>query len=287
MQNPILEFYFQLAFEDKIQELKNSFLGNEYFEKNGYTYLNSPYDYYLKEEMVIDGNDPTFTVDSIDREEFFKIQLKEERQNLFQQINSLKAHNSKNALKVILDDLKLIYEEIESKDREDVYINIVEDELIKVIYRFSKEFSSIISYHPIFTVLKPVNPNESYFQVKDLKTSFFQKLHTETSIINLIDDVQVSEKDFIDVLTSPKPSATIRFIQPNYQVAYYLESIGVFFHNLNPKSIEKSKAFYNKQNKPIKKQDLYTALSRKNKESGLWKHKIDEIIEDLRDHYSV
>lgn len=285
MQNSILKFYFQLAFENKIQEIKKSFLGNDYFKENGYTYLKAPYDYYLKEEMVVDGDEPSFIMDSIDRERFFKIQLENERSKFFDQINDTGKTLKKEDLKSILDEVKLIYEEIEFKNREDRYTSLVLEDLRKLVYRCKREFSSIINYHPVFKILKPISPTESYFQVKDLKYSFFKTLYDETIQLNLIDDIEVTENEFIDVLTSPQPTCVIRFLQPNSVVAYYLQELEDFFYNFNPVSIEKSKAFFNKGEKPFTSQDLYTALSRKNKSFGIWSMKIDKMIDNLREQH--
>jgi hypothetical protein len=284
-----IDFYFNVAFNNEIANILTSFDNNKKLLNSGFEYLKE-YDYYLKDEMVIDGDNPKFVMTIIDKEKFFQQILIAKREILLNELNytiqNSEGRNLKFALTKFLDKLLIIINKVETV-KEAPYFNQFNSELKIIIKDIKILISSIIQSHHIFKKIMEVNTALSFFQCKDLSRTFFEKLYEVTYTLDLIDDTIVSEESFIDVLTSNKPSedSKIEFIKSNPIVAYYLKKIEPFFNNFNAVTIENSGCFYNKQNKLIKASDLYTALSRASAMNQVDFNRIDIQIDKLKTSY--
>lgn len=275
MPQSYLQFYSDIAFQNGLEKLMSEFLGNKQLLDNGFEYLKE-YDYYLMEEMVSDAEDAVFEMTIINREKYLRDILLEQRKNLY---NVLKS--TPDCLKGTLDELNIVFTKIESQE-EHTYFAIIIEELKNVVGDIKLQYSNIIEHHPIYNKIRRVNSSLSYFQCKDLPYSFFEKLYELTYSLDLIDDVIVTEEEFTNVFTSATPESHIRFIKPNPIIAFYLKEIEVFFDNLNSVTIEKSQLFLNKQGKPLKSADLYTALSRGTDKNTVEKNRIKTKVEELK-----
>jgi hypothetical protein len=153
-----------------------------------------------------------------------------------------------------------------------------------------------------FTNIKPSNLNTTqknysnlydenkktssiFFLKGGIKKSFLEKLYDLMIDLDLIDDVETREEDFIDVFCSAKPLTKIQFIKPNLHVSFFLKEIEPFFESLNGVTIEKSKCFLNKQGKVITSTDLYTSLSRNKGKDLEYLKKIKSNVDKLKRTY--
>lgn len=260
--NP-LQYLEDIIFFDGLNAFMSTFLNNPKLLEEGYRYYEptGTYDKFDIHEFA-DSDEPTMTVSTIDRTIFLEQYLNESKKNLFQ---LLKEKEMESTFSVVLfkiyNDLNSLIKKQSYSDSN--YKGIIELHLIQLVEDLRIKFP-IIDSHKVFRVLNDNNGYISYFQFKELKATFFEDLYEVTYKLELIDDIEVLEETFYDVLTSPKPSPEhkIFFIAKNHLVAYYLKELEQFFNNLNSVSIEKSKCFYNKQRKPITSSDLYTSLSR-------------------------
>lgn len=284
-----LDFYFNIAFNSELANILSSFYNNNELINNKFKYIEE-YDYYWKNEMVVDGDNPKFIVTTIDKEKYFQQILINKKKTLLTELNSI-IQNSENGnlkfiLKKFLDQLLMIINKVETV-KEEVYLNHLYSELNLIIKDIKILFLPIVQNHDIYKKILEVNTTLSFFQCKDLPRSFFVKLYEITYNLNLIDDVIVSEESFIDVLTSPRTlvNSKIEFIKSNPIVAYYLKKVEPFFNNFNAVTIEESKWFYNKQNKQLKASDLYVALSRASETNQDEFNRIDIQIEQLKKTY--
>lgn len=283
MTNPLLKFYYDIAFGDKIKEVQNSFIGNPYFKKNGYSFY-KPTEEYVKDEMVEDGSDPVFVTDSINKKRFFEIQLNREKGKVFNEFDNTQF--SKEELSNFLSELKVIYEELDKNQMENFnFREITKQDLKLIINRVKKTYKDILPFHSAYTILKTLNTDESFFKVKDVSINCFKELYEATWKLELIDDVITSEDDFLNVLTSSRPTSEIQFIKPNPHIAYYLKKIQSFFYDLKPTTIQKSLAFKNKNGKNLSSQDIYTAISRKSKNFDRWANTVNSEIEEIEKKY--
>lgn len=266
--NP-LQYLEDIIFFDGLNTFMSSFLNNNKLIEEGYTYY-QPTETYNKFDLhEIEGtDDPTMTVITINRTDFLEQYLNESKIKLFQLLRKKEIEDT------LSSELILVYNNLNSlikkqSHSDSNYKAIIELHLLKLVEDLRIKFP-IIESHKVFRVLNDNKDLVSYFQCKDLKASFFEDLYEVTYKLLLIDDIEVLEEIFYDVLTSPKPSPDqkIIFSVKNHLIAYYLKEIEPFFNNLNPVTIEESKCFYNKQGKLITSSDLYTSLSR-NKDKDL------------------
>jgi hypothetical protein len=131
-----------------------------------------------------------------------------------------------------------------------------------------------------------VEKSSSNFYLKGgIKSSFLGKLYDVMIDLDLIDDVETREEDFVEVFSSPKPLNKIQFIKPNLHISFFLKEIEPFFESLNGVTIEKSKCFLNKQGKTITSTDLYTSLSRNKGKDLEYLRKIKNSIDVLKRIY--
>lgn len=288
--NSILGFYFELLFEKSIQIIKDSFIGNSTLRSKGYTYIQQT-GYYMKEEMVEEDDImPVFEIDIIEKKDFINRLMKFENLNIYKRIESeFLSTTSKSKKESILND---IYNDIQTLLKRTVSIDdddnkLVELSLIDIITYLKDRYHSIIDYHNVYRYIIKES-DITFFQNKDLRYSFYQDLYELAYTLYLIDDTEIEELDFINAFTSPKPQILenkVRFIKNNYVVAYFLESLKPFFNAFTHKAIEKSEVFLNKQNKPIKSNDIYASLSRGRNKIDEEKAKIDTYIFKLKEDY--
>ncbi|MBD45484.1 MAG: hypothetical protein CMC65_09780 [Flavobacteriaceae bacterium] len=285
-----LSFYFDMLFVNSIQSVKDGFIGNSTLQENGYTYLQS-HNYYIKEKMVEDdGTMPIFVTDIIKREDFLDRLLYFENtaiyNNIEQEISSIESlHDKVTYLQKIYDDIQVLLKRV--LKLEDVEVRQVEDILIEIVNNLKDRYSAIIEYHDAYKYLIKES-DVTYFKNKDFKYSFYQDLYELAYTLFLIDDTEIEEQDFISAFTSPNPQILenkIRFSVNNYVVAYFLESLKPFFNGFTHTAIEKSEVFLNKQNKPIKSNDIYVSLSRGKSKIVDEKTKIDAHILGLKNEY--
>jgi hypothetical protein len=277
----VLKYLEDILFFNGIQDVLNTFLGNAELISNGYDYLKE-YDYYLKDEMIIDAEDDSvFQITIVNRDDFFKRYLKTNKQDVYNYLEyNMGDQNFSDILIKVYDDLNTYINKSETTKAK--FNEIITPHLISLVEDFKIKFP-IVQIHKVFKHLNDSSGFISFFQYKDLKTSFFEDLYEVTYKLNLIDDVDVVEETFYDILTSskPNPQQKIFFIKKNHLIAYYLKEIEPFFNNLNPVTIEQSKCFFNKQGKQLTSTDLYTSLSRnKDKDLDLLKKiklKLDEL----------
>lgn len=277
----VLRYLEDILFFNGIQEVLNTFLANAELMSNGYDYIKE-YDYYLKDEMIIDAENPVFQITIINRDDFLKKYLETNKQDIYNYLECNEGdQNFPDILVKVYDDLNTYIkksEKIETKFNE-----TIKHHLIALVEDFKIKFP-IVQIHKIFKHLNDSSGFISFFQYKDLKASFFEDLYEVTCKLDLIDDVAVLEETFYEVLTSskPNPEQKIFFIKKNHLTAYYLKEIEPFFNNLNPVTIELSKCFFNKQGKQLTSTDLYTSLSRnKGKDLNLL-NKINLELDELK-----
>ena len=276
----VLRYLEDILFFNGIQDVLNTFLGNAELISNGYDYLKE-YDYYLKDEMIIDAENPVFQITIINRDDFFKKYLETNKQDIYDYLECNEGDQNFQVILVkVYDDLNTYIKKLEAIETK--FNETIKHHLIALVEDFRIKFP-IVQIHKIFKHLNDSSGFISFFQYKDLKASFFEDLYEVTCKLNLIDDIAVLEETFYDVLTSskPNPQQKIFFIKKNHLIAYYLKEIEPFFNNLNPVTIEQSKCFFNKQGKQLTSTDLYASLSRnKDKDLDLLKKiklKLDEL----------
>ncbi|WP_405211202.1 hypothetical protein [Dokdonia sp. Asnod2-E02] len=263
---PSLKFYNDLAFNNKLEELSNSFYNNAELLDKGY-FFDGDRNEYVNFELIDDSVNAKFHNDIINIEKFIQQRLEDNNEQFYGYLRKLNNTSEEDDFKIYLnsvyDDLLKIYFKIQ-ENSECSYFDIILDHLIDVFKDLKFLFSSVIEYHRIFTKIASLNNEVSLFQFKELKRSFFEELYEVASNLNIIDDIVVEEDTFIDVFTTPRQNEKlfIIFRSPNYIVTHFLEEIGIFFFNLNGKTIGDSKMFLNKSQKPFTANDLYAAKSR-------------------------
>jgi hypothetical protein len=290
MPNSTLQFYHDLVFHNGIEVIFTSYINNHELITNGFEYLQE-YDYYLKDEMVIDGLNPKFEITIINRVKFFENSITKQRYLLYQNINDnlkeLSVLEKVILIKEYYNQLEIITVKVETLDGD--FINIIKNEILKIIGDLKIKFQNIVEYHTIFRKLTIKTERVmSIFQSKpEITYKFFGQLYDVASSLYLIDDTEISEEMFVDVFASanPEPPSKIIFDKSNLIVAFFLKEIEPFFENFNAVSIEKSKLFSNKQGKYLKSNDLYVALSRNKDNSHTYLIKIQNEINLLKKQY--
>ncbi|WP_445738366.1 hypothetical protein [Mariniflexile sp.] len=69
MNLSVIDFYFNIAFNSELDNVLASFLNNKELLDNGFEYL-PEYDYYLKDKVEIDSDNPKFVLTIIDKEKY-------------------------------------------------------------------------------------------------------------------------------------------------------------------------------------------------------------------------
>ncbi|KIX20714.1 hypothetical protein SY27_12555 [Flavobacterium sp. 316] len=285
-----LSFYFDMLFVNNIQSVKDTFIGNATLQKNGYSYIQE-HGYFMKEEMVEDdGNMPIFVTDIIERKDFLEQLLNFENTFIYKKIQDeileVVAEQEKATYLInVYNDIQVLLKRV--LKLEDGDVKLVEEKLIEIISNLKDRYSQLITYHNAFRYL--INESDAtFFKSKNLKYSFYKELYELAYTLYLIDDVEIDEQDFIEAFISPTPKILenkIRFTESNYLVAYFLESLKPFFNGFTHSAIEKSEVFLNKQNKPLKSNDIYASLSRGKNKNESEKSKIDKHILKLKNEY--
>jgi hypothetical protein len=287
--NSPLEFYFNILFVTNIKSIRDGFLGNKELISKGYVYQEQQ-DYYMSNSLIEDGDTPIITIDIIDRDKFFIDMLLNANANCYKIIENKLIElegleDKKEFLKVVYVDLKtLLKRTLQSDDEDAIHI---ETKLIELLNKLKTRYFNVINYHDVFKYLFK-ETDATFFKCKNFKYSFYENLYEVTYSLDLIDDTEIEENDFILAFTSPNPKILekkVRFIQNNYIVAYFLESLKPFFNGFNHTTIEKSNVFLNKQNKLLKSTDIYASLSRGKDKFEDYKIKIDIQISELKNLY--
>lgn len=263
-ENPLV-FFEDLIFKNSQINLRESFKKETVVTEGYYYVLEIKKDFYF--EAWINKEDIT---DIINYDSYLD---KVYNYNTLLTIDSLdknlKSEKEGNALfiKKQLDILNACYDKLYHNDYTKNIEEKIKNKLNDLVNHLKFKYSYLEVCHKVYNRTKDDEPISSMFQCKpELKKSHFVKLYTLTIRLDLIDDIEIDETTFLDVLLSPKPSqdSKIVFTKANIIVANYLKLLEPLFNNFNAMSIEKSKMFFNKQGKPIKSGDLYTALSRNN-----------------------
>jgi hypothetical protein len=205
--------------------------------------------------MVEDnGTMPVFVTDIVRKEDFLERLLNFENTSIYKTIEIdisglCNLEDKKEYLNNIYNDLKILFRRVANTVSESV--DLIEDYLTELLRNLKDKYANIISSHSVFGNLHK-DIGASYFRcLESLKPSFFSKLFEVTSILGLIDDIDIYEEDFIEAFTSSKPqelSTKIKFIETGGTVAYYFMSIKPFFKNFTSMAIQNSEAFLNKDN---------------------------------------
>lgn len=214
-----------------------------------------------------------------------KYSYKDAFENLNYSISKLNDDETTIFLKKQLNILNSLFKKLSELEKHQE----IKATLLQIISDIDNRFSHIQIVHPVFKNLIPETENiYSLFQLKDgIKRSFFEKLYDASIALDLIDDVEIREENFIEVFTSPNPisKSKIQFTKPNATVALFLKELESFFENFNATTIEKSKNFLNKQGKALTSTDLYTALSRNKDKENTHLIKIQSEINKLKKQY--
>jgi hypothetical protein len=263
-----------------------SYLGNSTLQKFGYSYINE-HKYYLKEKMVEDnGVMPIFVIDIIKEDDFINRLLDFENSLIYgsieNEISSLDKKDKIAFITMIYDEIVVLLKRISKFEH--LEINLVHEKILELLTNLKDRYSMLVGYHLSFNYLRKIT-DVSFFKDRDLKYSFYVELYEIAYELNLIDDTEIEEIDFINAFTSSTPQTLknkVRFSVNNYILSYFLESLKPFFNDFTHVNIESSKVFLNKQNKPITSGDIYTSLSRGKNKIEYEKNKIDEHILKLK-----
>lgn len=89
---------------------------------------------------------------------------------------------------------------------------------------------------------------KSTFKVKSgISSNLFKELHTLVSELELIDDVDINEDDFVSALTESETSSKITFNCSTPLAVHFLSTIKILFNDFTGKSIENSQRFCSKK----------------------------------------
>lgn len=277
--NPF-QFYYNIAFNEELEIILSSYYNNKELLDDGFEFLKE-YNYYFKDEIIIDGDNPTFAISIVKKTDYFRQKLKEEKLNCYKVLSG-----DKDELINYFNKLNSIFIKIEGLETNE-FTEILIEHLKEIIIDLKIQYSYLVGHHNLFNRIRQVNEIMSFFQCKELPYSFFKDLYNKTLELDLVDDIVTTEQVFIDVFVTDFHDGNneIVFIKSNYIIAYYLKEIECFFNNFNAITIEKSKAFFNKQNKPLRSNDLYTALSRGKGKNNEYLEKINQGIRILKSKY--
>lgn len=290
MNLSIFQFYYNIAFNQELIKINSEFLGNKELLDEGFIYYKDLGQYVNHIMEVEDPVDPVFSITKINRGDFILLKLEDNKKAVLSELRDYKTKKSdedfKIYLKSIFDELDKYYIKINTSP-DFIFKNIIKSHLDSLITDLKILFIDVSGHHKLFNHILTINYENTFFGCKDLKMSFFKELYTSTYELNLIDDSVIDEETFINVLTSPTPisDSPIVFLSPNAVVSYYLESIEVFFNNLNPNRIEQSGMFLNKQKTPITSTILYASKSRASEKAKSQYSNIDFHIDALKKQF--
>ena len=288
-RNTYLSFYSDIIILNGISSVKSTSTVNSTLYSEGYRYL-PEYDYHMKEDMINeDSSMPTFFTEIITKEEFFEKLLNFENKAIYKNIEaeiSLVPLKESIAyyLSGVYDELETLLKALRRKDDSEVVL--VEKKLLELLKLLKERYAHLVGYHSIFRYLKK-ETSSSYFKDKDMKRAFYVDLYEMAYSLNLIDDEEIDEEDFIDAFTFPNPqllSNKIKFTCNNNLLSYFLQSLKPFFSELTNAKIEQSKIFINKQSKLVTSNDIEASLSRGKDKNATEKIKIDQFVSKLKKH---
>lgn len=285
------QFYFDLVFNNGHQSLLSDFIGNKELLNKGFEYLKE-YDYYLKDEMIVDDVEPVFEITIITKEIFLEEKFQDKKKLFLGELNaelsSFEPDERKTYLTKVFTDLYNIHKKV--LNTEINHQQIIENKIKDLIDDLTLLYKDEIISHKLFARINSLEKDSlgTFFGLKPyIKISFLIELYDICIDLFLVDDEEVSEEEFISAFTSnkPDPEYKVRFIEKNYPIVYFLESIQPFFDNLSFTSIEESSNLYNKQFKKLTATDLSTTKSRNKNTSLPIIPKIDNAISVLKSKY--
>lgn len=278
-----IEILERIVFKNDQKVFDPDFYKDQILIDQGYKFVNQMKDDLIFQAYVKIPKDKNLDIDIIHYGDYIEYRLKRLFSDMEQALKS-EEHQSETS-----DDLQNVL--IETSN-EIVYLfkkSLAENERIaEHITEFSDflkiRYYRILNDHPVLNLKMPIkNLSIGFFQPQpNLKMFFFKNLY-EISIEYRIFDLETcNEEDFIDVLTDPQPSKSLKFNCNNYIAVYFLDQIAEFFLNLNPASIGRSKLFFTKQNRPFTESNLNASRSRGNNKFLIRKTEIRESIDDLK-----
>lgn len=252
---------------------------------------------HTKDYKFISGSDKGYSVeawitedDVIQFESYCKMILKYYVNTSLSLIhdNIIKTEEPKSYLKIQLDSLFSFYKKIEDFKHSDY--KLLQEALFHITSTLHARYSHLGLNHRLYKEIleeddKPINTG--FYPKNNLPKKFFNELYDITAYqLELIDDVEVSEDDFLNVFmfADSNSESKIQFRVFNPIAVYYFDQLESFFDNFNRVSIEKSGLFFNKQGKVFNQVDLNTASSR-GTVKPVDKIKIDETFENLKKKY--
>ena len=283
IESPFL-FFEDLVFNESYAKLSDAFYIETIFTKDYKLEIERNEKFWF--EAWLNKQDIS---DMIHYENYLNVVLKYNYEDAFENLNySISKLNDEDTTIFLKKQLNILNSLIKKLAELDKHQEI-KATLLQIISDIDKKYSHLNITHPIFKKLDRETENIfSLFQLKDgIKRSFFEKLYDASIALDLIDDIEIREDDFIEVFISPNPISIgkIKFTKPNATVAIFLKELEFFFENFNATTIEKSKNFLNKQGKALTSTDLYTALSRNKDKENIDLIKIQNEINKLKKHY--
>jgi hypothetical protein len=281
-------FYFDLAFNSGDQNLFSDFLNNKELLESGFEYL-SEYDYYLKDEMIVDTDEPVFDMTIITREDFLKNKFQLNKKLLLEEIKNkltnLVSEEREALLKTFFNDLYKVSVKVNKSVFE--FQELIEQEISALTNDLKLLYKDEVNSHKLFAKLNSISDTNygTYFGLKsNIKPSFISDLYDICIDLFLINDEEVFEEDFNFVFTSSNLNGEvqIRFVEKNFPIVYFLESIQPFFEDFSFLKMEQSNVFLNKQSKLLTATDLSTTKARNKNTSLPILKKIDLAVLELK-----
>ena len=178
-----------------------------------------------------------------------------------------------------------LIDEIRSKNDDDVFTKILNSLVGKIDY-INKEGSNLkyfeIAFKPLAEIRNRIEkgyfgsnteiaalekPKESLKVKADYSNFFFYDLYNILIENYIIDEFQVNEEDFFEILTIPNCNKQLKFLVENQIVVTFFEAIKPIFIDFNAKLLENTKRFITKRGSLITQSNYNRnkELSSKNK----------------------
>lgn len=158
-----------------------------------------------------------------------------------------------------------LIDEIQSKNEEDVFKKLLNSLVGKIDY-ISKEGSNLkyfeIAFKPLAEIRNRIEkgyfgsnteisaiekPKEPLKVKADYSNFFFYDLYNILIESYIIDEFQVSEEDFFEILTIPNCNKQLKFLVENQIVVTFFEALKPIFIDFDAKLLENTKRFVTKK----------------------------------------